>query len=115
MLALLLMQLAATDMAQPTKCAISRVVRFEAESDLPAGVLPAFGAPMAEKGSPFQSADTVSTPPLPIYRFVHAEQRNCQLLVTYEHGGRGSGVDQALLITDGSQWRRISRLTFHMR
>lgn len=82
MFALVLMQLAASDLSQPTHCTIAKVARFEREADLPNDAMVAFGAPMAEKGQPFQSTDVITTPQLPIYRFIHAEQQGCELIVT---------------------------------
>lgn len=112
MLGIMAMQLAAADVTQATRCDGNQIARFEREADLPHGALSAFGAPMADKDQPFQSSDIVSTPPLPIYRFVHAERQGCRLSITYEHGGRGHGVDQAILIAHGTAWRRINRLTY---
>ncbi len=117
MFALSLMQIAAFQIAPATNCVVRKVAQFDRRADLPGGVISAFGAPMAEKGQPFQSGDVVnkSSPPLAIYRFVNAEQRGCELTITYEHGGRGYGVNHARLVYDNSGWRLASRLTYDER
>ena len=54
----------------PSDCNNGRHVHFERQSDLPDGALSALGAPMAEKGQPYQATDVVSDPRLPIYRLL---------------------------------------------
>ncbi|WP_018267778.1 hypothetical protein [Methylosinus sp. LW4] len=57
--------------------------------------------------------DIASVPPLPLYRFLRAEQHGCSLLISYESGGRASGRDVAKLIFDGASWRLTNEMTYH--
>ena len=94
MFALALLQLSAGAVAAPDCHGITRT-HIGQKSGLPAEVATALPSPMAEHGQPFQAGDVISSPRLPLYRFVEAEQRGCRLTIIYEHGGRGYGTGKA--------------------
>ena len=96
-------------------CGVESARSFASKTQLPRGVLDAFGAPIADNGQPFQVGDVRANPPLPIYRFVSAEQRGCTISVVCQYGGRGSGTTAALLVGESLRWRLLGNLIYHDR
>jgi hypothetical protein len=92
--------------ADDPACNDSVTVVFKRKADLPQPVLTLIAKvePMADVGEPFEKTDVVSHPPLPVLRFISAQQRGCDLAINYERGGRGYSRDVLLLRQVGSDW-----------
>jgi len=83
--------------------------RMATKHDLPPEVIQVFGD-IAEKGEPFQVGDALpSGPPRPLSRFVAAQGRGCDLILNYEHGGRGHSYPTARLRFQAGHWVMVSR------
>jgi len=80
------------------------------KGDLPPDALAAFLAELtlqvADAGEPFQATDVLDPKkPLPIARFISAQQTGCdRLIVNYERGGIAHFRESALLERSGGRW-----------
>ncbi|WP_206240713.1 hypothetical protein [Novosphingobium terrae] len=80
-----------------------RTIAFASKAEMPQDALKAFGE-LAERNQPFNLSDVVEPGDPPMRRFVKAQAQGCDLLLTYEHGGRARGVSEARLRFTEGRW-----------
>jgi hypothetical protein len=114
-----LLLLVAALMLEPVKSAIplgfdaNLLSEIRALKALPDGVRAAFGlrgvanGGIADRNEPFNVADVVSGPTLPMRRFIVGGVSDSAVLVSYERGGRGYSIEARAFSRANAGWAEI--------